>query len=210
MASIIAACCCNPLSPVECIPDTVAIRKLRSRGGPTPASYGIVYDSDGPFIPAGRGGTGPLGDGSEIPEFATRNKCYRLYVWETVTVGGNSYGSRAPDFILKTNDRAFRGHGAPTPFNTTAGSGIPLDDPPYWWADCQWGGYADVGSMWFNITSDMIDARRTAVLGDGTYTMLALVEFSHWKYLTGDGGGIIVGVTDGAVVLKGVKHVLYG
>lgn len=133
-------------------------------------------------------------------------RCHRFFVWERRTVTSNVYGgASAADWILKSNKYARRhlGGGAGGPFETAPGSGIDLDTEPYWWSGCEMGGWATVASMWYQPTLAQMQSMVRATLPDGTYSLLASVRYRHTN--AGD-GSVIVGVTDGQVMVQYFKH----
>ena len=138
-----------------------------------------------------------------------RHQCHRLFVWERRTVAANVFGgASAPDYQLKSTFGARNQTG--TFFETFEGSGIDLDDEPYWWRTCNRGGYetVTVGSHWYEPTLAACEAFRTGTLDDGIYTKLVVVQYRHLGGLN-PGDPDVVPENDGFVRIVGhysLKH----
>lgn len=135
--------------------------------------------------------------------------CHRLFVWERRTVTSNVVGGAgAADWILKTTKQA---SGGPLgPYETSPGSAVLLDDEPYWWPECEVGGYEILASMWYEPTLAQVEAVRVGtglLLPDGTYTLLATVRYTHLKELGVSPQPDLVPVTDGRVRLQSLAIV---
>lgn len=178
-------CCCGGCLSVNWTDYT--------RGGSHPKSGGSIirfcYDGDA---------AGQNAEAHVARIRARRRGCSRLHVWEGVSVAANAVSpadaARPADLVLVTTGRGYAFGAWPNPyFETTPGSGIGLDAPPYWYDSCQIGGYAIDGAPIFNPTLGALDSRRSTALGDGSYRFLILIANSFWTYNpTFPGAGVAV------------------
>lgn len=96
-------------------------------------------DAGGCFVVAAAGSVFKAGEpyGSGAGPYVKRKliRCNRLLIWENRTaVTGAITGSPTPDQIIETNEEARNLDDTDGRFETTVGSGIFLDDKPYYWA----------------------------------------------------------------------------
>lgn len=136
-------------------------------------------------------------------------RCHRLLIYEGVTIASNALtggvGVNTPTYIIMTNGRGYRP--GVLPFETTKGSGIPLDTQPYWYSACAGvGGWQDVtATHWHKPTLTLMDGRRSTALGNGTYTYVILAAYISWKFKNGTHAIL---PTHGSVQFKGWHAIL--
>jgi hypothetical protein len=146
-----------------------------------------------------------------LPFGHNRSECKWIAVWSHRTVTGNTVGgAQEPDFILKT--RGFAAYPGGLPYETTKGSGIYLDEEPYWWAGCNVGGWelVDQSDVGYELTLAEVEALRVPHLShlfDGEYTILAQVTGRSYHEVPS--GTPIVPKEDGKVNLDGFRYLKY-